>query len=186
MVRRPRATPPPGRSVSAVTALVAVALVVAGAGGARGPKGLPATGILHLGVSLGGLRIGETPRQVLAAWGPAQRVCPRRECKGPDKVWFYTYSVGEPLGAAVRFDSTGHLTAVFTLGSPPGWRTAEGLLIGQEVAAAVQLYGNLELSACVGYGALSVRTARTVSSIYTTGEAVYGFALTAVGEPVCQ
>ena len=72
------------------------------------------------------------------------------------------------------------------LGSPPGWRTADGLLIGQGVDAATELYGTLQFSVCLGYGAMSMRAAQTVSSIYTTGTAVYGFAITAPDEPICQ
>ena len=45
---------------------------------------------------------------------------------------------------------------------------------------------SLRWTACTGYGALSMRKPRVVTSIYTNGEAVYGFALTAPTEPVCQ
>ena len=69
------------------------------------------------------------------------------------------------------------MRAVFTLGSPPGWHTAEGLLIGEQIDKANELYGQLGWSVCVGYGAMSMRNSKTVTSIYTTGEAVYGFAL---------
>ena len=39
---------------------------------------------------------------------------------------------------------------------------------------------------CIGYGAMSMRTGQAVTSIYTTGEAVYGFALSRPSEPVCN
>ena len=49
------------------------------------------------------------------------------------------------------------------------------------------MYGsNVTWSVCVGYGAMSMRSGATVTSIYTYGETVYGFALTSPGTPVCQ
>jgi hypothetical protein len=175
------------RHLAPLAALVVLAaLASVGARSADADKAFPSIGILKPGVSLGGLQIGETMPQVAARWGNGYRVCPRSQCKGPDTVWYYVYRTAEPLGAAVRFNRSGHVTAVFTLGSPPGWRTADGLLIGQQVDAATELYGTLPLSVCLGYGAMSMRAAQTVSSIYTTGTAVYGFAITAPNEPICQ
>lgn len=172
-------------AVSAI-ALAVVSTAVA-AGSTRVAQALPSRGILTPGVSLGGVHIGDTMAQVLARWGHNYKVCPRNnpECK-TDVVWFYIYGRGEPLGAGVRFDKNSKVKAVFTLGSPPGWRTAEGLLIGEQVDKAQSLYGQLGWSVCIGYGAMSMRNSKTVTSIYTTGEAVYGFALTSPGTPVCQ
>ena len=78
------------------------------------------------------------------------------------------------------------MTAVFTLGSPPGWKTAQGVPVGGQVDDVTRVYGNLDWSVCIGYGAMSMRTAKAVTSIYTTGESIYGFAITAPGTPVCQ
>jgi hypothetical protein len=174
--------------------LLAVSVVgltlVSGALAARtttAAQALPARGVLTPGVSLGGIHIGDTMAVVIQRWGHKYAVCPKNQCKPPDTVWYYIYERGEPLGAAVRFNKNGRVTAVFTLGSPAGWRTAEGLLIGQQVDDATRIYGqNLIWSVCIGYGAMSMRNSKTVTSIYTTGEAIYGFALTAPGTPVCQ
>jgi hypothetical protein len=150
-------------------------------------QALPARGILTPGVSLGGIHIGDTMATVVQRWGHKYSPCPKNQCKGPSTVWYYIYGRGEPLGAAVRFNKKGRVTAVFTLGSPAGWRTAEGLLIGQQVDDATRIYGqNLKWSVCIGYGAMSMRNSKAVTSIYTTGEAIYGFAITAPGTPVCQ
>jgi len=138
------------------------------------------------GVSLGGVQIGDSMSQVTGRWGHDYLLAPRSQCKGTDTCWIYVYAEGEPLGAAVRFNAAGHVVAVFTLGSPSGWRTADGLLIGQGVADATRLYGNLSWSVCIGYGAMSMRTTKAVTSIYTTGESIYGFAITAPGTPICQ
>ena len=139
------------------------------------------------GVSLGGLQIGYTKDQVMTHWGHSYRICPKNVCKGTDTVWYYVYGGSEPLGAAVRFNPAGRVNAVFTLGSPAGWRTAQGLLIGQGVSDAQRLYGsNLKWSVCIGYGAMSMRTGKAITSIYTTGESIYGFAITSPGTPICQ
>ncbi len=177
--------------INRLLAVSAVALTfVSGALAARtthAAQALPARGVLTPGVSLGGLHIGDTMAVVVKRWGHQYRVCPKNQCKGSDTVWYFIYGRGEPLGAAVRFNKKGRVTAVFTLGSPAGWRTADGLLIGQAVDDATRIYGqNLSWSVCIGYGAMSMRNSKAVTSIYTTGEAVYGFAITAPGTPICQ
>jgi hypothetical protein len=151
-------------------------------------QALPTTGVLVPGVSLGGLHIGDTMDMVVSRWGHNYKICPKNTCKGlNDTVWIYVYGRGEPLGGAVRFNNKSQkVTAVFTFGSPPGWKTKEGLIIGQQIDKVQTLYGNLSWSVCIGYGAMSMRNSTTVTSIYTTGSAVYGFALTKPGVPVCQ
>jgi len=169
-------------SLKKTLALVVLALVcVPVALGARTAE-LPARGVLTPGESLAGVHLGDTVAKVKRLWGSNYKVCP--SCKAP--TWFYFYSRGEPLGAAVRFNKQGHVAAVFTLGSPTGWRTAEGLLVGEQIDKVVRLYGSLGWHVCIGYGAMSMRKGDVVTSIYTTGQVVYGFALTAPKEPVCQ
>jgi hypothetical protein len=142
---------------------------------------LPAHGVLTPGVSLAGIRIGDPVAKVKRLWGSNYKVCP--ECKDP--TWYFIYEKGEPLGAAVKFRK-GRVVAAFTLGSPRGWRTKEGLLMGEQIDKVARIYGSLGWHVCIGYGAMSMRNGNTVTSIYTTGEAVYGFAITAPAEPVCQ
>ena len=165
---------------------LAFAGVLVGPALSRSSGSLPTQGILAPGVSLGGLHVGDSMAQVVKRWGHNYRVCPKNQCKGTDTVWFYIYGSGDPLGASVRFNKAGFVTAVFTLGSPAGWRTSDGLLVGQAIDEVTKLYGNLNWSVCVGFGAMSMRNAKVVTSIYTTGQAVYGFAITAPGTPVCQ
>jgi len=167
------------------TLVVALVCVPVSQGGALVPRtseaGLPAHGVLTPGVSLAGVRIGDPVAKVKRLWGSNYKVCP--DCTAP--TWFYFYTRGEPLGAAVRFKS-GHVVAAFTLGAPTGWHTAEGLLVGEQIDKVVDLYGSLGWHVCIGYGAMTMRKGNTVTSIYTTGQAVYGFAITAPAEPVCQ
>lgn len=144
--------------------------------------GFPTRGVLTPGKNLAGVHIGATIATVKRLWGSNYKVCPY--CTS--RTWFYLYSHGEPLGAAVRFDGHGRVVAVFTLGAPTGWRTAEGLLMGEQVDKVARLYGSLGLHRCIGYGAMTLRKGDIVTSIYTTGQVVYGFALTAPAEPICQ
>jgi hypothetical protein len=144
-------------------------------------KFLPARGILHPGKSLAGVSLGDTKEAVLQRWGANHKSC--GQCRV--ETWYYIYPQGEPLGAAVRFKK-GKVVTVFTLGSPTGWRTAQGLLMGQQVDKVRSLYGDLRWTVCIGYGAMSMRSKESVTSIYTTGENVYGFALARPTEPVCN
>ena len=81
---------------------------------------------------------------------------------------------------------SGRVSAVFTLGVPRGWRTSRGVALGDPADKVLRVYGALPWSRCIGYGAVSIRRPGVVSSIYTFGESVYGFALTLPSEPVCQ
>jgi hypothetical protein len=166
-----------------LTAALALTLLVSTPAAADAPAaaGLPQRGVLQPGTSLGGVRLGETAAQVRMRWGPRFSrcaVCART-------TWLYTYPAGGPRGAAVTF-AGGRVAAVFTLGVPRGWRTTKGVVLGDPAEKVQTVYGRLTWSRCLGYGALSIRSKAAVSSIYTYGESVYGFALTKPGEPVCQ
>ncbi len=163
-----------------VVALVCVP-VSQGAAAAHQAPTLPTHGVLTPGVSLAGIHVGDTIAKVKKIWGSNYKVCP--DCKG--LYYYYIYTQGEPLGAAVHFKN-GRVVAAFTLGAPDGWRTAEGLLMGEQIDKVTRLYGSVLWHVCIGYGAMSMRNGNTVTSIYTTGEAVYGFAISSPAEPVCQ
>jgi hypothetical protein len=165
-----------------LTAALALTLLVSAPAAADAPAAaLPSRGVLAPGQSLGGLRLGETPAQVRTRWGSRFTRC--AVCAAT--TWLYTYPAGGPRGAAVSFRG-GRVAAVFTLGVPRGWRTTKGVVLGDPAEKVQAVYGRLAWSRCVGYGALSLRSAGAVSSIYTYGESVYGFALTRPSDPVCQ
>jgi hypothetical protein len=147
---------------------------------AQGPA-LPARGVLVPGASLAGVRLGDTDANVRARLGGRFRVC--RSCSV--STWYYTYPRDEPVGLGVTFRRR-RVSAVFTLGAPSGWRTREGLHVGETIDKAQRLYGRLAWRVCIGYGALSIHRPDAVTSIYTTGEVVYGFALSRPSEPICQ
>src|SRR5262245_21452122 len=100
-------------------------------------KSLPMRGILEPGRSLAGVRLGDSMQRVKQLWGADYKVCQERHCTYP--TWYFIYPKGEPLGASVRFKN-GKVVTVFTLGSPRGWRTSEGLMIGEQIARINELY----------------------------------------------
>ncbi len=120
-----------------------------------GQKFLPARGVLHPGKSLAGVRLGDTKQRVVQLWGKNYRVCPQSTRMCGELTWYYIYPKGEPLGVAVRFKK-GRVVTIFTLGSPSGWRTAQGLLMGQQVEKARSIYGPMRWTVCIGYGAIII------------------------------
>ena len=149
---------------------------------------LPAHGIFVVGVKLAGVRLGFTQAQVTAVLGKNYTLCTPANsgnlCK--EIVLLYEYTRGEPLGLAVRLHN-GKVGAVFTLGAVPGWKTPEGLKIYDAVSDIYKLYpAATTYTKCVGFEALSLKRGSVTSSFYTASGVVYGFALTAASEPVCQ
>jgi len=165
-----------------ITATLAVALALASpAAATTSAATLPKQGVLVPGKSLAGVRLGDTGAQVMKRWGRSYRVC--TVCAR--RTWMFTYRTGSPVGVAVSFRAD-RVTAIFTLGAPIGWRTPQGVAVGGDVQGIDDIYGAARWSRCIGYGALSYRVPGAVTSIYTSGEIVYGFALMRAGEPVCQ
>ena len=164
----------------AVAALAAPAAALAG--GSQ-QAALPLKGVLVTGQSLGGVSLGDSPADVEATWGTDYTVC--KGCALT--TWYFVYAT-KPVGAGVVFDKTDRAVAVFTLGTPFGWRTEKGLPLGQDIHALTALYRapQMNWTHCIGYSALSQRQGSTVTSIYTQAEVVYGFALTAPSRSVCM
>jgi outer membrane protein assembly factor BamE (lipoprotein component of BamABCDE complex) len=178
-----------GLALASALAASATALAAPAHSSHRTAVNLPQRGVLVPGKSLAGVKLGDTEAQVRKLWGSNFKAC-GDPCTG--KTWFYTYQTAESLGVAVTFKKE-KVVALFTLGSPAGWRTTEGLRLGEGIDKVNAIYGSLKWKVCIGYGALSMRATqsakspvKTVTSIYTNGEAVYGFALTLPSEPVCQ
>ena len=181
----------PGRAtVPVVALLLSLALALtphAYAQNARASK-LPAHGIFFVGVKLAGVKLGFTQTQVTTVLGKNYTLCTPANsgnlCKEP--VMLYEYARGEPLGLAVRLHK-GKVGAVFTLGAVPGWKTVEGLKIYDAVTNIYKLYpAATTYTKCVGFEALSMKKGSVTSSFYTASGVVYGFALTAATEKVCQ
>jgi hypothetical protein len=141
---------------------------------------LPSPGVFVPHESLAGVHLRDTPTAVRARVGKGYTVC-----KGCDRpTWFY-FSKSLESGLGVTFRNN-RVAAVYTLGSPPGWRTSQGLRIGQETERIATLYGATRMSGCIGYQARSVRRTTSVTTIYSIESYVSGFALTLPSEPVCR
>ena len=146
-------------------------------------KFLPSRGVLEPGKSLAGVKLGDSMQRVKNLWGQNYKVCQGRHCPYP--TWYYIYPKGDPVGASVRFRN-GKVVTIFTLGATTGWHTSEGLAIGEQIDRVSELYGKIAWSNCIGYAAMSMRTGEAVTSIYSYGQSVYGFALSRPNEPVCN
>jgi hypothetical protein len=138
-------------------------------------------GILVRGESLGGLRLGATRMQVVEVWGTTHGVC--RSCTRP--TWYFNYRPFEPQGLGVELRS-GRVRALFTLWQPEGWRTREGLRLGDAEALVTARYGPLPRTSCRGYDALSLRRDRSRTVFYVREDEVWGFGLLAAGASVCR
>lgn len=176
--------------VTLVSLLLGLALVVVpgvGAQNARVSGQLPARGIFVPGVSLAGVKLGFTQAKVKAVLGSNYQPCTTAIspdlCKEP--LWLFEYTRGEPLGVGVKFHDN-KVTAIFTLGAIQGWKTREGLKMYDPVSNIYSFYETPIYTKCIGFEAFSSRKGTVTSSIYTASGVVYGFALTAAGEAICQ
>jgi hypothetical protein len=159
-------------------ALVAApALIVAPLASAAPPR----VGLVVPGRTLGGLLLGATKSQVKAAWGTRHGVC--RDCR--TSTWYFNYRRFEPQGAGVTF-RRGRAVALFTLWSPPDWRTNRGLAIGEPAARVADVYGAPLRTPCTNYYALTIPSKRSTTAIYVFDDQVWGFALLARGQRVCR
>ena len=163
------------RSGLALTA--SLALLHAAGAAASPPRG----GLVVPGKTLGGLALGVTKAQVRAAWGTRYGVC--RDC--PAETWYFNIRRFEPQGAGVAFRK-GRAVALFTVWSPPGWRTSQGLRIGDPEFRVSTVYGTLLRTDCGRYSALTMRNKGVTTAIYVVDQQVWGFGLSRPGQPVCR
>jgi hypothetical protein len=140
----------------------------------------PKHGVLVPGRSLGGLELGATKAEVTRAWGPRHGLC--RGCS--TTTWYFTYEPFDEHGAAVAFRGN-RAVALYTLWSPPGWRTRDGLELGDPESALFPLYA-LARTICVGYEAWTQTRSGSVTSFYVYRDALWGFGLFRPGEAVCR
>jgi hypothetical protein len=184
-------------SYLSVVALILALATQAAAQAAR--YAVPARGIFVVGQTLGGVGLGFTEAQVEARWGSSYTVCNfAAYCKNGSTTWFFlTSRSGEPLGVGVRFVG-GRAVAVFTLGAvgvtPVGstataanWKTSQGLKMLDDPSQIYTLYPAATIATnCIFYNALSMKTGNgVVSSFYLASGVIYGFALSAPGQPIC-
>src|SRR5581483_4246483 len=106
----------------------------------------PRDGLVVPGKSLGGVRLGAPVGAVLDRWGDSFGVC--RGCRRP--TWYFTFAAFQPQGAGVTLAGT-RVDELFTLWSPPGWHTVQGLAVGDPAARITAIYGPLDRQDCRGY-----------------------------------
>jgi hypothetical protein len=163
-------------------AVLAAALLPAAGLAAPTKAALPQKGVLVPGKSLAGVKLGDSQLRVLQLWGDQFRVCDWCD----EQTWFFTYRDPDGIGAGVSFRNN-RVVAVFTLGTPFGWKTTGGLQLGESLTRIDAVYEAPKWRTCIGYVAMTVaRTPSVVTSIYTDGNTIYGFALTHPAQPVCQ
>jgi hypothetical protein len=148
-------------------------LALGGLAAATHAPALPKQGVLVGASSLAGIRLGDSRATVRRLWGGHFTRC--GGCS--PETWIYFYPPpADPAGAGVEFEN-GRVVAVFTLGSPEGWRTSSGIRVGQILG--FPRAGDPQWQSCNGYSAKpATRSGSAVGSILTQGAAVYGFALT--------
>jgi hypothetical protein len=156
---------------------VAAALLVTASATAAPPR----AGLVVPGKSLGGLRLGSTHAQVIAAWGSRHGVC--RDCR--EQTWYFNLRRWKPRGTGVAF-RRGRVVALFTMWRPQGWHTDRGLRIGDPAARIAGLYGSLLRVNCGTYAVLTLRRGRNKTSFYVVDEEVWGFGLSRLAEPNCR
>jgi hypothetical protein len=125
------------------------------------------------GESLAGVRIGMTKAEVTELWGNRYGVC--RDC--PHTTWYFNYRPFEPEGAGVVLER-GEVTHAFTVWQPRGWRTREGLELGEPAAEIARTYGPLDRRECSFYYSLLDQGAGVQTVYYVFGDEVWGFGLT--------
>jgi hypothetical protein len=159
----------------------ALALFAHTASHAEGNGRLPMRGVVIPGVSLAGVKIGDTEQRVRRLWGTNYVTC--EYCS--DATWLFEYQSGEPLGAAARFQK-GRVVAVFSLGSPAGWHTKKGLYIGDPISNVYDYFPRAWTTRCIGFDAIEMQHGHVVTAIYSSAGVVYGFALVTRAMTPCQ
>ena len=142
---------------------------------------LPQPGSLVPARSLAGVHIGETAAAVRAGLGHRYGVC--RGCA--HTPWYFTYRPFEQRGLAVEL-TRGHVSAVYTLWQPEGWRAPRGLQLGAVQAQVTKLAGALIPVTCTGYEAFVSDAKDVRTAYYIVDGKLWGFGLLRARESPCR
>ena len=142
---------------------------------------LPRHGVLVPGRSLGGVRLGATPRAVRAALGSFYGVC--RGCRS--RTWYFTVRPFDEHGVAVEL-ARGRVSGLYTLWRPAGWHDTRGLALGAPAGAVQSRKPPLLTVTCSGYTALVADKGRTRTAYYLVGGRLWGFGLFRRGADPCR
>jgi hypothetical protein len=161
---------------SLVASAVAVLVLAAPAA-----AGLPKAGTLVPGRSLGGIRLGESPRAVRSALGTFYGVC--RSCAR--RTWYFTYRPFDKHGLAVEFTS-GRVSGIYTLWRPSGWHATHGLRFGASPLDVHRLGHTTRTIRCGGYDAFVRDSAQARTAYYLLDGGLWGFGLFRRGTSPCR
>ena len=139
----------------------------------------PNAGVLVPGRSLGGVELGMSKAEVERRWGRAYGVC--GGC--PTETWYFNYFAFQPRGAGVELQRAGG-GRLHDLPAP-GWRTTQGLVLGDSVARITSVYG--ALAPRVRYLLRPVMPGRSVTTaFYALEDQLWAFGLFRPGLPLCR
>jgi hypothetical protein len=164
----------------ALGALGAGACVLALAAGGSASAEPPSGGLFTPGKSVAGVRLEMTKEQVTGAWGARHGVC--RECV--ETTWYFNEQPFRPEGTGVVFEGS-HVVHAFTLWQPEGWKTPEGLELGDQGGKIGETYGLLSERTCAGYTALVLEEGTAWSVFYVYDDGLWGFGLVMPGRSPC-
>lgn len=142
---------------------------------------LPQQGVLDPGKSFAGVRLGTPEVQVRRALGPRVGVC--RGC--PRRTLYFTYSPFNAVGVGVEFVRR-RAVALYTLWSPSGWRTRDGLLMGTDELTVTSTYRGMLRTHCGHYDALQLRRGRVSTVFWFRNGNLWGFGLQRPSLSVCR
>lgn len=181
----------PARRLPAVLAVAAAIVAVAagggtaaGAGAARAatpPGSVPLHGVLVPGVSLGGIRLGLASSRVRAVLGSGFGRC--TGCAW--ETWYYNFKPFSPEGIGIELQH-GRVSAVFTLWSPPGWRTPSGLTVGDPEARVRAAFPGLGLRSCTAYDVLVREELGSSTAFMIVQGKLWGFILATPRALLCR
>jgi hypothetical protein len=143
--------------------------------------GLPRAGALVPGHSLGGVRLGQAARAVVAALGRFHCTC--SNCRR--RTWYFTYLPFDEHGLAVEFER-GRVSGVYTLASPGGWHAPHGLRLGATPLAVHRALGTVRTIGCHDYDALVRDSAGARTVYYVFAGRLWGFGLFRPGTAPCR
>ena len=164
--------------------------VAAGGGtaaGASAPAGatpaatVPLHGVLVPGASLGGVRLGMTAARVRTLLGAGFGRC--TGCAW--ETWYYNVKPFSPQGIGVELQH-GHVAAVFTLWSPPGWRTPNGLTLGDPEARVRAAFPGLGFRTCTAYDVLVHEELGSSTAFMIVQGKLWGFILATPRALLCR
>jgi hypothetical protein len=142
---------------------------------------LPPQGVLDPGRSLAGLELGAREAQVRRAWGPRFGVC--RGC--PRRTLYFTYGAFNAVGVGAEF-VRGRAVALYTLWSPSGWRTRQGVQMGADELTVTSTYPGSFRTHCGHYDALELRRGRVSTVFWLRNAGLWAFGLQRPSVSVCR